>query len=101
MAEPPEEKAGGGDRDAGAPLPAASFLTLVAGLSTQVLMNLGDLANPLNGKREPDLDHAKYTIDLLGVIQEKTKGNLTAEEAEVLELTLYELRMKYVAASGY
>jgi hypothetical protein len=91
----PEEKA------ENVPMPEASFLTLVAGLATQVLMNLGEIANPLNGEKARDLEHAKFTIDLLGVIQEKTRGNLTAQEQEFLELTLYDLRLKYVSASGY
>ena len=89
------------EADGPLPMPEASFMTLVAGLSTQVLMNLGEFPHPVSGKKEKDLDHAKYTIDLLGVIKEKTHGNLSAEEQEAIDITLYELRMKYVVVAGF
>ena len=77
-------------------LPAPSFLMLVAGLATQVMMNLGEIANPVTGEKQVDMDHAKYTIDLLEILREKTAGNLSAEEERILGMYLYDLRMKYV-----
>jgi len=82
------------------PMPKPSFLMLVVGLATQVSMNLGEVPNPVTGETARDLEHAKYTIDLLGILKEKTKGNLTEEEHRALEMTLYDLRMKFVKASS-
>ncbi|MHC4600905.1 MAG: DUF1844 domain-containing protein [Planctomycetota bacterium] len=93
-----EPEAGGEAMPGG--LPEASFVMMVAGLSTQVMLNLGEIANPVTGESRVDLTHAKYNIDLLGVLKEKTQGNLTAEEERALDLTLYELRVKYVHAVG-
>ena len=96
-----EESMGGGGGGMPGGMPEASFLMLVAGLSTQVMMNLGEVENPVTGRREKDLDHAKYTIDLLEVLKEKTRGNLTEEEQRSLDMSLFELRMKFVRhASG-
>ncbi|MHC4780576.1 MAG: DUF1844 domain-containing protein [Planctomycetota bacterium] len=81
-------------------LPEASFLMMIAGISTQVMMNLGEIANPVSGETRADLGHAKYNIDLLGILKEKTEGNLTDEETRALDMTLYELRVKYVNAVG-
>ena len=79
-------------------LPQPSFLMLVAGMSTQVMMSLGHIQNPVTGETKVDIDHAKYTIDLLEILKEKTAGNLTPEEERVLGMYLYDLRMTYVKA---
>ncbi len=78
-------------------LPPASFESLVSMLVTQALAALGQI--PLGDKQEPVvmLDHAKHYIDLLGMLEEKTKGNLSAGEANMLKNVLHELRMVYVA----
>ncbi|MHC5039967.1 MAG: DUF1844 domain-containing protein [Planctomycetota bacterium] len=89
-----EPKNGEAERTAG--MPKASFLMLIAGMSTQVMMNLGELPNPVTGETAKDLDHAKYTIDLLEMLKEKTAGNLSGEEEKALDMTLYELRVKFV-----
>lgn len=81
-------------------LPPPSFLTLLSGLAIQTMMNLGEVANPVTGETRADLDHAKHNIDLLGMLQEKTRGNLTDEEEHALSQYLYDLRMKYVRACG-
>ena len=81
-------------------MPKASFLMLVAGFSTQVVMNLGEIPNPATGEPAVDLEHAKYTIDLLEMLKEKTRGNLSEQEERALDMSLYELRMKYVAAAS-
>ena len=78
----------------------AHFLHIVTMLMTQALVDLGELPNPLaDGKRETDLMGAKYTIDLLGILEKKTEGNLSEEEKRALSSTLAELRLLYVKAS--
>ena len=79
--------------------PAASFATLVNSLLTQVLIYLGDMS--VRGS-EPviNLDTAKHLIDTLGVLEEKTKGNLTPEEQTMMDRALYEARMRYVAVAS-
>ncbi len=75
-------------------LPEIDFMTFVLSLSTSALYHLGDL--PEKAQPCPDLPLAKQTIDILGILQEKTKGNLTGEEERILDNVLYDLRLKYV-----
>jgi len=79
-------------------LPEINFSTFVISLSTQALMQLGEIASPLSGKVEPDVPAAKQMIDILGMLQEKTKGNLSSGEERLLVDILFDLRMKYVEA---
>jgi hypothetical protein len=79
-------------------LPEINFSTFVISLSTQALMNLGEIANPINGKVETDVTVAKQMIDILGMLKEKTGGNLTAHEDRLIQDILYDLRMRYVEA---
>jgi len=78
-------------------MPQVDFGFFLSTLSMQALVALGEIPNPATNQPEANLDQARYLIDLLGLLQEKTKGNLTSEEAQALEGLLYELRMKYVA----
>jgi len=80
-------------------IPQASFPSLVQSLVTQVLFYLGDLT-PRGMEPQINLDMAKYNIDLLGVLEEKTKGNLTEEEQRLLDSALYEARMRYVSVAS-
>ena len=81
------------------PLPKGNFAALVSMLVTQALFALGMLE--VEGQqKEPDLELARYNIDMLGTLQEKTKGNLTKEEEKVLENTINQVRMAYVKAAG-
>jgi len=80
-------------------LPPVDFGTLVLSLGSSAIMHLGELEGPESGKVEKDLGMAKHTIDLLSMLQAKTKGNLTAQEDKLLESLLYDLRIRYVAAS--
>ena len=73
---------------------------LVSSLSMQAIIFLGEIDNPITHKKEENLDQAKYIIDTLALLKEKTKGNLTGNEANVLDSVLYELRVKYTARSG-
>ena len=79
--------------------PEAKFTILVRSLATQVLVSLGQIENPLNQKKEVDLKSAKFSIDLLQMLADKTRGNLTDVEKRYLESVLYQLRMGYVEAS--
>jgi uncharacterized protein DUF1844 len=81
-------------------LPPPSFALLIATFGSQAMVALGQAPSPLDGKTELRLDLAKHAIDTLDILQEKTKGNLTADETAMLEGVLHQLRMAYVAASG-
>ena len=98
--QPPAEGAPAGApsgaEEAPREIPPASFPTLVSALVTQILMSLGGYEDPNTKKRYVDLDVAKHHIDMLTVIEEKTKGNLTEEEKKLLDSALYETRMHYV-----
>lgn len=77
-------------------VPPLTFSTFVMSLSTATLVHFGDVPDPVTGKREKNLLLARQNIDLLGLLQEKTKGNLTKEEEEVLETALFKLRLRFV-----
>ena len=94
----PETNGDGGAEDEGPALPPASFGLFLQVMASQSLVLLGAVPNPATGKAEADLPQAKYTIDLLGVIEEKTRGNLTPEEDRLLQAVLAEARMRYVEA---
>jgi hypothetical protein len=82
------------------PMPKGDFAGLVSMLVTQALFSLGLLQVEGQDKREPDLALAKYNIDLLEALAEKTKGNLTEAEEAVLQNMLNEVRMGYVKVAG-
>jgi hypothetical protein len=73
-----------------------TFGTFVVGLSTQALLHLGEIADPHTNQTAMDLPAAQQLIDIIGMLQEKTRGNLDHEEQAMLETILFELRMKYV-----
>jgi len=98
--EETEKKKAQDERRARGPLPKGNFAALVSMLTTQALFALGLLEIRGQEKREPDLEIARYNIDMLETLQEKTKGNLTKEEETVLTNTLNELRMGYVKIAG-
>ncbi len=81
------------------PLPPASFLFLILSLRAQCEIQLGLMNFGEEDKPEPDLELARHTIDLMGVLHEKTKGNLSLEENRTLENSLTELRFRYVQVS--
>ena len=83
----------------GGAIPKADFLTLVSTLAAQGAIHLGSVAHPIHKEVRKDLRQAKYTIDLLGILEEKTRGNLTAEEKQVLGTVLSELRLRYAGAT--
>lgn len=107
----PEEKAGkpeekkeakapsGGEEMHRGPLPEVNFNSLILSLSSSALLHLGEIADPHTGEKSKDLILAKHTIDTIGLLKEKTKGNLTDEEKRILEGMLTDLRWRYVKAA--
>jgi hypothetical protein len=88
-----------GESSDGDKLPAIDFATFVLSLSHSALVHLGD-APPLDGhKHERNLPLARQTIDLLAILQEKTKNNLTGEEERLLDQALFDLRLRFVEVS--
>lgn len=79
------------------PAETIDFLTFCLSLGSSAFVHLGDAPNPDAGRTEPNLVLAKQTIDILGMLEEKTRGNLTPDEASLLENLLYDLRMRFVA----
>ena len=84
------------DRDEG--LPPPTFLMLVSNFATQAMIELGEIKNPITDRQERAPERAKFTIDMLQLLRDKTEGNLTPEERRLMDAALYELRLKYVAA---
>ena len=76
------------------------FDLFVSGLAMEALVALGDMPHPTTRKQAAHLPQAKYLIDLLGLLEEKTKGNLLAEEEKLLKDALYQLRVRYLAKSS-
>ena len=76
--------------------PSDLFLGLVASLQMSAWMQLGKITNPMTGKIDRNIEQAKETIDLLGILEERTRGNLHEEEARAISRLLYDLRMNYV-----
>jgi hypothetical protein len=97
---PPQSEtiAGGATEARQEPAPEINFSTFVISLSTQALMHLGEIANPLSGNVETDVPVAKQMIDILGMLKDKTRGNLNASEDRLMQDILFDLRMKYVEA---
>jgi len=72
------------------------FMQLVFMFQTAAMQQMGKVINPLTKKIEKDLSQAKFSVDMLGMIEERTKGNLSDEEKKILDHILFELRMNYV-----
>ncbi len=80
--------------------PALSFTAFVLSLASTAAIHFGDLPDPLSGRQgEVNLEGAAQMIEILSLLDQKTRGNLTAEERQVLEQVLYELRLRFVDAS--
>ncbi len=78
---------------------ALSFTAFVLSLASTAAIHFGDLPDPMTGQPMPqNLEAAAQMIEILGLLDQKTRGNLTAEERQVLEQVLYELRMRFVDA---
>ena len=83
------------------PQPQLSFTAFVLSLASTAAIHFGDLADPISGETaEINLEGAAQMIEILSLLEVKTRGNLTAEEREMLNQLLYELRVRFVQASG-
>ena len=76
-----------------------SFIGFVVSLTHTAYVQLGDVADPASGSTSKNLPAAQQIIDILALLEEKTRGNLTPEERQVLEQALFELRLRFVQAS--
>lgn len=79
---------------------APDFNLFISSLSMQVMILLGEIDSPFTHKKEVNLDQAKYVIDTIAMLKEKTGGNLNEDELNFVDNILYELRMKYTAKTG-
>ena len=77
-----------------------TFTVFVLSLASSAAIHFGDLPTPSGETGEPNLDGAAQVIEILSLLDQKTRGNLTAEERQVLEQVLYELRLRFVEISG-
>jgi len=84
----------------GEDIPPPTFLSFISGFAAQVLIQLGEIKNPLTQKTEPDLLAARYAIDTLSILRDKTSGNLSADEERYFDAMLSDIRMRYVRACG-
>ena len=83
------------------PQPQLSFTAFVLSLASTAAIHFGALPDPVSGEQpELNLDGAAQMIEILALMEQKTRGNLTAEEREILNQVLYELRMRFVEATG-
>lgn len=85
-------------KDGDCVLPDVTFEAFVLSLNTAALFHMGELADPATGEKQKDLMLARHTIDTLRLLHDKTKGNLTEEEAGLLDNVLHDLRLRFVMA---
>jgi hypothetical protein len=77
-------------------LPAVNFSTFIFSISSSALLHFGEIQDPTTGEKNKNLPMAKHTIDILAMLEEKTKGNLTPDEEQLFQNILYDLRIRYV-----
>jgi len=99
----PDGEGAGKDRGKGSPdkelLYEFGFPTFILSLSTSALVHLGELPDPLSNTKEINLQLAKQTISIIEMLKEKTEGNLTKEEENLIDSVLYDVRLKFVNSS--
>jgi hypothetical protein len=97
QAENPEGAGAKPPQDTAAPpLPTINFASFIISLSSSALLHFGEIPDPATSRTQANLPLAKQTIDILGLLKEKTAGNLDREESQLLESLLYDLRLRYV-----
>jgi hypothetical protein len=96
----PKEERETSEERAWVPLPQVTFSTFVFSLSSSALVHLGEVPEPATNRTRADLPMAKQIIDTLGMLDDKTKGNLDKDEEQLLRTVLYDLRMRYVQKSS-
>ncbi len=89
------------NKDGHCVMPEVTFSTFVMSLNTSVLFHLGELPDPESGEKVVNLDLARHAIDTLVVLEQKTKGNLSDEEAELMRNILYDVKMRFVKVSKH
>ncbi len=94
------EEASREEEKARVPLPEVTFSLFVLSLNSSALYHLGEIPEPDGGQAEVDLPMAKQIIDTLGMLQDKTRGNLEPDEERLLKTVLYDLRLRFVQKSG-
>jgi len=100
-AERPAAEASAGTRnESGDARPSIDFPSYVLSCYTQGLVLLGETPNPYTNKKEEDVEAVRNIIDILSMLEQKTMGNLSSEENQLLESVLYELRMKFMAKTS-
>lgn len=101
MKDAPDDAAGEPDSrtENRIPLPEMNFSTFVVSLNASALMHLGLMEDPIQGKKAKNLELGKQTIDILVMLEEKTRGNLATEEEKLLQNILYDLRINFVKQS--
>lgn len=82
------------------PLPKIDFSSFILSLYSSGLVQLGKVEDPTTGKKDINLNLARHTIDMIAMLEEKTKGNLTEEEKNLLKALLSEIRMAFVEAKA-
>jgi hypothetical protein len=82
------------------PFPEINFASFIISLSSSAFVHLGDMPDPATGEVKKNISLAKQTIDLLGLLREKTRNNLQEEEEKLFDHLLYDLRMRYVKEGG-
>jgi len=78
------------------PLPEVNFSSLILSLSSTAFLHLGEIPDPATGQRQKDMALAKHVIDTIGMLKEKTRGNVSAEEKQLIDNVLTDLRLRYV-----
>jgi len=86
------------DKEGRCVMPEVTFSTFVMSLNTSVLFHLGELSDPETGQKMVNIELARHAIDTLVVLEQKTKGNLTDEEADLMRNILYDVKMRFVNA---
>ena len=97
--KPEDKKQGQSDKECAGmdcPLPEINFSTFIFSLNSSVYLHLGLIGDPNTGQKTRNLDMAKQTIDIMVMLEEKTRGNLTKDEGTMIESMLYDLRVLYV-----
>ncbi|MBI3996498.1 MAG: DUF1844 domain-containing protein [Candidatus Omnitrophica bacterium] len=93
-------EAGASRIDTGEEQLQARFDLFVSGLAMEALIAMGEMPHPTTRRQQANLPQAKYLVDLLGILEEKTKGNLSVDESRLLSDALYQLRMRYLTKAG-
>lgn len=91
-----KDKISGGPEKETPQIPEATFGLFIYGLMMEAMIALGEVEHPITKKKELSAHHAKFIIDTLGMLQSKTKSNLSKDEEDMLEGMLYDLRMRFV-----